>query len=559
MTGEETGGLKVKTAAIATTANVLLTATKFALYFFSGSMAILAEAWHSFTDIATSILVLIAVITSSRRGPDDKRASIFELITSLMIGLLLLSVSINLGWRCFTSQPTEIENALIAGLIFIAFSVGSYLVSVFELKVGHREASPGLIADGMHARADMMASLLTGISLIIYHMGANIDRFAAGLIVILIFAFAVETIVNAVLAYRRRNEDQLFNYRSFKFVTFLFDREQLQACKDALGGWFRIILPEGVGRKLAKGCGYLLLVLIIGGYLSTAIFTVNAQQRAIVERLGRPVNMQAPLNPGLHIKLPWPFDMVQKVDVTTIRTLNIGNTGDAEAAALLWTKDHGTEYAFISGDDNFFYPYIILHYRISSLADYLYGHNDSVELSNQLAHRLTTNSFAKVSFDDITVNRRAELEQDLHSSLQAELDRLKSGIEIVSVNFKDIHPPILVAGSFEKVIAGYQEKQKLINDAVGYRNEVLPRARGKAAKELASSQAYIIDRSKRSQGDARRFILSQPATATQRQAAMSNKYYQVMQETLSNKVLIVLDPKVSGTEVWLDFQGIISK
>lgn len=553
MTHSHGGDGKTRTAVIAATANVILTSVKFALYYFSGSMAILAEAWHSFADIATSVLVLIAVLASRKSDPEDVHVGKLELFSSLLIGIMLLTVSLNLGWRCFSSQPGKIDNALVAGLIFIAFSTGSYMVSVIETRVGRKEGSPGLLADGMHARADMTASLLTGISLIIYHMGLNIDRAAAGIIAFFIFVFALETIINAALAFKSRDEDTLFGYRSFRIISFVTDREQLAAALGHLCAFTGRIFPAGWVRKAAKGLLYGLILLAVSAYLSTAFISVGVNEQAIIERLGRPVSLDKPLQPGLHLKLPWPFDRAMRVDVTSIRSMNIGNTGDCDAKALLWTKDHGSEYAFISGDDTIFYPSIILHYRIKNIAEYLYNNYDGVELANQLAHRIATELFARVSFNDVTVVKRSALEQEILKSMQCELDALHSGIEILNVSFKDIHPPIMVAGSFEEVIAGYQEKQRIINNAHAYRNKVLPKARGEAVTSLEKARAYITDRRLRSQGDSERFVMAQPSTAMQRRAAKSHTYFQVMQNSLKHKTIYILDPNATDIEIWMDF------
>ena len=121
--------LKAKTAAAVTVMNIILTSAKFLLYYFSGSMAILAEAWHSFSDIATSILVLIAVSkssltspeTESGKGIDDSRgnpknlSNRMEWITSLGIGLLLTIVAVSLIGKFIQSESKPIENSLLSG------------------------------------------------------------------------------------------------------------------------------------------------------------------------------------------------------------------------------------------------------------------------------------------------------------------------------------------------------------------------------------------------------------------------------------------------------------
>ena len=563
--------LKAKTAAAATVMNIILTSVKFLLYYFSGSMAILAEAWHSFSDIATSILVLIAVSkssltspeTESGKGTDDSKgnpknlSNRMEWITSLGIGLLLTIVAVSLIGKFIQSESKPIENSLLSGLLFLVFSLGSYFMYRFETRIGREENSLGLVSDGMHARADMTSSLLTGFSLIVYSMGLNLDRWVAGVIALFILSFALETLANVAMVYFRRESDHLFRYRSFEIIAFLLSKDTLQKVSTL----FKASLEKKFGstkhvRLTCKAILCLPFVLMLIAYLSTAIFEVGIREQAIIERFGRPLSLKEPVESGLHLKLPWPFDRIQKVKVTNIKELNIGNITDRQTSALIWTRKHGTEEPFLSGDNNFFYPYIVLHYRIKNIFNYLYENTDPETLLNEIAHRIVTIIFAKEEFYNIAATSRKGLEKEIYTRLQEEMDTLESGIELLAVSLKDIHPPISIADSFERVIAGYQEKQRIINDALGYKNKALPESRGRAVKELEAAKSYIIEREKKAEGNATRFKLSLPKDNREKQITMSRIYLQTMQEILRENKIIVVEPGSGQPELWMDFESI---
>ena len=563
--------LKAKAAAAATVMNIILTSVKFLLYYFSGSMAILAEAWHSFSDIATSILVLIAVSkssltspeTESGKGTDDSKgnpknlSNRMEWITSLGIGLLLTIVAVSLIGKFIQSESKPIENSLLSGLLFLVFSLGSYFMYRFETRIGREENSLGLVSDGMHARADMTASLLTGFSLIVYSMGLNLDRWVAGLIALFILSFALETLANVAMVYFRRESDQLFRYRSFEIIAFLLSKDTLQKVSTL----FKASLEKKFGstkhvRLTCKAILCLPFVLMLIAYLSTAIFEVGIREQAIIERFGKPLSLKEPVESGLHLKLPWPFDRIQKVKVTTIKELNIGNITDRQTSALIWTRKHGTEEPFLSGDNNFFYPYIVLHYRIKNIFNYLYENTDPETLMNEIAYRIVTIIFAKEEFYNIAATSRKGLEKEIYTRLQEEMDTLESGIELLAVSLKDIHPPISIADSFERVIAGHQEKQRIINDALGYKNKALPESRGRAVKELEAAKSYIIEREKKAEGNATRFKLSLPKDNREKQITMSRIYLQTMQEILRENKIIVVEPGSGQPELWMDFESI---
>jgi len=138
--------------------------------------------------------------------------------------------------------------------------------------------------------------------------------------------------------------------------------------------------------------------------------------------------------------------------------------------------------------------------------------------------------------------------------IQKNLDSMQSGIEILSVNFKDIHPPIEVADSFEKVIAGHQEKQKIINDAMGYKNNLLPETRGKAVQKFEAAKSYIVDRTQQAEGRAARLIMSLPESKKEKQVTMSRLYLQTVQTALKEKKKIVIDPNSGVPEIWMGFK-----
>ena len=222
---------KEKTALTALASNIVLTVLKFIAFSFTGSMAILVEAWHSFSDIATSVLVFISVKEKrfspavSEESEDESKSIPLEYQISFLIGLFMFFVSMVLIWKTLTGKTLAIEYSLISGVIFIIFAVASYIVYRFETSVGEEENSIGLIADGMHARADMVNSLLIGFSLVIYKMGLNIDTLIAFIIALLILSFSIETIVNAVMAYKSQEDKYIFRYKSTAIVLSLFEKK----------------------------------------------------------------------------------------------------------------------------------------------------------------------------------------------------------------------------------------------------------------------------------------------------------------------------------------------
>ena len=544
----------LKTAGIVLGMNIVLTVMKFIVFRLSGSLAVLAEAWHSFTDIATSFLVFAAIlIPGLRKGktvaPADnadgiKPVSHLETAVSVLIGVLLLGICCLVFTKVTASQVIVIQNPLLSGILFIVFSIGSFLVSSFETQVGKNQASLGLVSDGMHAKADMFASLLTGFSLVLYAMGINIDKWMAAAIGVIIFCLAIDTFVNAYRVYRDKNAGSLYSYRFMSAFFSVFTIKRLKRLPPALHSVF----PDRIYKILitAPLAGFLLW------YASTACYTVSAVQTAVIERFGNPLGTGEPIRPGLHLKLPWPVDRVLKVSSSTIEKINIGNVSASDTTAYLWTLKHGSEEAFLTGDNNFFYPYIILHYKISDPYQYLYNYSDPEQLLNEIGHRVAVSLFARESFYDIATIRRTGLQEKMEQNIQAALDRHRTGIELICVNFKDIHPPISIAPSFEIVIAGFQEKQELINLAIGYANSTVPESRGKAEHQVQTAAGESAMRLSKARGEARRFALRLPETPARKQISMLRIYGETMKEAFKHKIKIIVDPDVGTPDLWMN-------
>ena len=562
-------GPKKKAAIISIALNILLTFLKFVTYFFTGSITILAEAWHSFSDIVTSFAIYFAI---SKDLADKKAVNTYhdsnilriksffpfkkmEYTISFFIGIFMLFVSFSIFRKALLVEALIIRNSLLSGLCFILFSLGSYIVYHFETRIGRKEKSVALISDGMHSRADMVAALFTGFSLILYHLGLNIDRFAAIIIALFIFSFSLETIINTVFGAKKHNRSNIFQYRTIDMINFLLEVRNW----GKISSYFKTKLHLKRSPFLStyrRTLIFIFLLLILILYFSTSFYMVEPPQQAIIERLGRVVNKDSPVAPGLHIKLPWPFDSAIKIDSRLIRKINVGNISDEGSYALLWSKEHGTEEAFLSADNFLFYPYIVLDYRVKDIFAYQYHNEDPQRLLDNVAYDVMTKIFAGKEFYEIAVFYREQLVDELVQRIQSKLDKMSSGLEIVNANLKDIHPPIFIADSFEEVIAAYQEKEMIINQAYAYQFESLPQARSEAEIQVKEAESYVFDKIKKAEGEGKHFSLQLMAYDHFPSIFNQLMYYDRIGQVLQESRKIIIDPTCGVPELWMNFSGI---
>ena len=292
--------------------------------------------------------------------------------------------------------------------------------------------------------------------------------------------------------------------------------------------------------------------------MCTCIYTIAPTQQGIIERFGKPL-YSLPIEPGLGFKLPWPIDKIVKIDSKIIRKINIGNISDKNTFALIWAKEHGTEEAFLTADNNFFFPYLSIHYKINNIFHYLYNHKNPTELLDNIAHDTISNIFAKKTFDQIVTAYRKKLEFDCLQQIQSKLDNLNSGIEIISVNVKDMHPPIFISDSFEDVIAAVQYKEKRINEAIDYKNRNIPSARADAYKQVAQAESYIFEKTSLAQGESTRFLSKLEVANQYPDITFKITYLDEIADILKDKKKILIDPSTGIPQVWLDFNELYNR
>lgn len=569
---------RIRTSLIAISITLGLTILKFMFYYLSGSIAVLSEAWHSFSDITTSLLVLFALWRSTsivkQESPEQESAdtgidgsNIFkqfiknafgkniEVTISLLIGIFLSFVSISLIIKVFSIKVIIIQKPLLTGIIFLVLSLGSYFLFKFLSAVGKSENSPALISDGLHSKGDMVCSSLTGISLILYYFRFNIDRWVSLAIALLILSFGIEIISNIIVHFHKKEKDFRMHYRFLEILDIALEKETYIKFFKWIDKKYNIdILKSKLVIqliRLLKATGYALITGIILVIIYDTGFQVQMDEEAIVERFGKPVTKKA-LQPGFHFKFPRPIDKVKKEKTKQIHELFLGNISKEEQSPLIWGITHGEEVHFISGDNNFFNPYIIIHYRIKDLYKYYYNLSNPQALIEDIAYKTLQNIFTTKSFYQIAITYRKEMELAVEEALQKELDEIYTGLEVVSVNVKDIHPPIKISTAFEEVIASYQNKEEMINLALEYQNSEIPSSRGTAYSDVSNARAYVNEEIMKSRGAVVSYKSKLVPYKNAKSVIKKVLYFNHMVNTLKNNKKVIVDPRTGTLDLYLN-------
>jgi len=288
-------------------------------------------------------------------------------------------------------------------------------------------------------------------------------------------------------------------------------------------------------------------------YLLSGLHVLAPQEAGVIERFGRKVLPAE--GPGLHYKLPWPFEKLTRVDARRVRTVEIGfRSGEAfgagtEPAAYEWNVQHRSgrfqrkveESLTLSGDMNMLETNATVHYRIAQPDEYLFNHLDADVTIRTAAESALQTVLNATPVDDLLTGGRRAAETRVAGDLQQRLRRYRVGVEVLAVRLLDVHPSSEVVDAYRKVSEAFEWKNQRMNEAEGYRNEQVARARGGAEARLLEAQGYSVGRKNRSAGEAGRFVDWEAAHRAAPGPNETRLYLETMEQVLPGKRKVIVD------------------
>jgi membrane protease subunit HflK len=276
-------------------------------------------------------------------------------------------------------------------------------------------------------------------------------------------------------------------------------------------------------------------------WLLSGIYIVAPDERGVVLRFGKVVGET---EPGPHYHLPWPIERALTPSVTAIRKEEIGfRTVDVGPPARYQEIDD--EALMLTGDENIVKLEFIVQYRVrpdaTGTSDFLFNVRDpegTVRAAGEAAMREVV---GRNAIDEVLTEGKAEVQVEAQRVLQEILDLYGSGIEVVTLKLQDVDPPNQVSDAFKDVISAQQDKERLINEARGYANDVVPRARGQAAQLVNEAEGYREARTREATGGAKRFIAIQEEYAKAKDVTRTRLYLEAMESILPGANKIVMD------------------
>ena len=292
-----------------------------------------------------------------------------------------------------------------------------------------------------------------------------------------------------------------------------------------------------------------LLVILLMLWMASGFYIVNEGQRGVVLRFGQ-YSETTPA--GLSWHLPYPAETVELVNVSQVRTIEIGYRKNVQSKVL-------KESLMLTDDENIIDIQFAVQYILKSPQEYLFNNRDPDEAVLQAAESSIREVIGKSTMDYVLYEGREDVAAKATVLMQSLLDRYKIGIAISKVTMQNAQPPEQVQAAFDDAVKAGQDKERQKNEGEAYANDVIPKAKGNAARLMEESEGYKQRVIENSAGDANRFkqILVEYDKAPD--VTRDRLYLDMMQEVLTKTNKILVDSKSSNNLLYLPLDKMIEK
>lgn len=296
-------------------------------------------------------------------------------------------------------------------------------------------------------------------------------------------------------------------------------------------------MPGGIG---GGGIGLIVLVVALV-WIASGFYIVDASQRGVVLRFGK---LSEVTNAGPRWHLPYPIETVEVVNLSQVRTVTVGYRENVKNKLL-------RESLMLTDDENIIDIQFAVQYFLKDPAEFIFNNRmrDELEFVRQVAETAIREVVGKSKMDFVLYEGREQVAASTTKLIQEILDRYKAGIVISKVTMQNAQPPEQVQASFDDAVKAGQDKERQKNEGQAYANDVVPRAKGAAARLLQEAEGYKQRVIANAEGDASRFkqILVEYNKAPQ--VTRERMYQDMKQQILTSASKVLVDQKNGGSNL----------
>ncbi len=293
---------------------------------------------------------------------------------------------------------------------------------------------------------------------------------------------------------------------------------------------FRRFMPR-------RGIGTIIFIVLVALLAFNSFFIVGPREQGVVMRFG---DVAGTYGPGPHAKIPF-VDSVLKPEVEKVHRLQIGFRTDPRGRHQMLPR----EALMLTGDENIVSVEFIVQYRINDAKMFLFNVASISQTIQKTAEASMREVIGKTRIDEVLTTGKAKIQQDTQAILQRILDDYDTGVSIQAVQLQDVDPPEAVAAAFKDVASAKEDREKLINQAQSYQNDIIPKAKGEAAQMVNQAQGYAQARIARAEGEANRFIKTLKEYNQAKDVISKRIYIETMEEIMPGMNKIIIDTKIA--------------
>ena len=303
----------------------------------------------------------------------------------------------------------------------------------------------------------------------------------------------------------------------------------------------RFIPGRGAGGSKPIFLGLIILVII---WVASGLYRVLPDEQGIVLRFGKFVNTT---QPGLNYHIPYPIETALTPKVTKVNRIDVGfRTGSDTGFSSAGIADVPEESLMLTGDENIVNIDFSVFWVIKDAGKFLFKIQDPQGTVKAAAETAMREVIAKSKIQPILTEGRSQIEVETQEIIQDILDEYNSGIQITQVQTQKADPPDQVIDAFRDVQAARADMERSKNEAEAYANDVIPRARGEAAKILQAAEAYKKQVVARAEGEASRFISIYTEYALAKEVTQERMYLETMEKVLASIDKIIIEKNASS-------------
>jgi modulator of FtsH protease HflK len=293
-------------------------------------------------------------------------------------------------------------------------------------------------------------------------------------------------------------------------------------------------------RQFGGGIG-LLLVLIVVIWLASGFYIVDASQRGIVLQFGK---FKEATEPGLRWRLPFPIQSNELVNLTGVRTVEIGYRGSEKNKVL-------KEALMLTDDENIVNIQFAVQYILKDPQHFLFNNRNPEDTVAQAAETAIREIVGKNRMDFVLYEGREQVATLAAKLIQDILDRYSTGIQISKVTMQNAQPPEQVQAAFDDAVKAGQDRERQKSEGQAYANDVIPRARGTASRLMQEAEGYKQRVIATADGDANRFkqILTEYNKAPE--VTRERMYLDTVQQVMANVSKVMVDARASNNLLFM--------